>query len=587
MKKKLIPPQVYDLIFFSFTFVFFFQFYSYHLHYREQFQLFLFSSDYFCHYASFPGGISDYIGNFITQFFFYSSLGALLIAFLLLALQKTFWLTLKNSSSKIIFYPITFIPSLLYFALLCDENYLMGGLIAVILMNAFCVISFHLTKHTKTKWFLFILTPVVYWLAGGLVYFYVLFTILIHSSNSLKNFKQIAILLSLLAEAIAIPFIAKHIIIQYPLIRFFIGVNFYRYPNIISFAAGLISLIIVLTPFLLNLRNKVKKQTFKPVWTPIFFTIILIIGGSFIIKSADFEKEEVMAYDFYARFRQWNKIISMADKKSPDTPLSVSYLNLALAKKGKLGESMFNYYQNGTEGLIPSFTKDFTIPLVGGEIYYHLGFINTSQRYSFEAMESLPLYQKSVRVIKRLVECNLIQGNNTLALKYLSLLKKTFFYKKWANVITKFAGNDKALLSHPEYGWLKSHLSQHDFLFNDENKDTMLGLQLTSNWPDSQMLYEYLMCYCLLNKNLDNFMQYLFLGKNIKYKHLPKSFQEAIAYVMMSPSFKGDKSMLKMISPDIKKQLTKFMQCYKQTNNMKKMKKAYGDTYYYYLLTNN
>ncbi len=587
MKKKLIQLQIYDLIFFSFTFVFFFQFYAYHLHYREQFQLFLFSSDYFSQYALFPGGISDYIGNFITQFFFYSSLGALLIAFLLLLLQKTFWLTLKNSTSKTILYPLSFIPSLLYFALLCDENYLIGGLIAVILMNAFCLVSFFLTKRIKTKWIFLILIAVVYWLTGGLVYFYVLFIILNLSSNSLKNYKQIGLLLLFIAEAIAIPYIAKYFIIQYPLLHFFIGVNFYRYPNIISFAAGLISVIIVLTPFLLNIKKIERTHALKAGWTPILFIIIMILGGSFIIKEADFGKEEVMGYDFYARFRQWDKIISMADKKAPETPLSVSYLNLALAKKGKLGESMFNYYQNGTEGLIPSFTKDFTIPLVGGEIYYHLGFINTSQRYSFEAMECLPLYQKSVRVIKRMAECNLIQGNNTLALKYLSLLKKTFFYKKWATVITRFVGNDRAILSHPEYGWLKSHLSQHDFLFNDENKDNMLGLQLTSNWPDSQMLYEYLMCYCLLNKNLDNFMQYLFLGKHIKYKHLPKSFQEAIAYVLMPPSFKGDKSMLKMISPAIKKQLTSFMQTYSRTHNINKLKKNYGNTYYYYFLSNN
>ena len=35
-------------------------------------------------------------------------------------------------------------------------------------------------------------------------------------------------------------------------------------------------------------------------------------------------------------------------------------LNLALVKTGKSGDMLFNYFQNGTEGLIPEFGGDFT-----------------------------------------------------------------------------------------------------------------------------------------------------------------------------------------------------------------------------------
>ena len=88
-----------------------------------------------------------------------------------------------------------------------------------------------------------------------------------------------------------------------------------------------------------------------------------------------------MKYDYLTRMKQWNQIIKAAENKEPNSPFSVTCLNLALAKTGQLGDRMFHFYQNGTEGLIPTFQRDFTSPLPTSEIFYHLGMINSSQRY--------------------------------------------------------------------------------------------------------------------------------------------------------------------------------------------------------------
>lgn len=92
----------------------------------------------------------------------------------------------------------------------------------------------------------------------------------------------------------------------------------------------------------------------------------------------------------------------MAEKEIPSTPLEVVSLNLALGKTGQLGERMFQFYQNGTGGLLPDFVRDFNVPLMVNEVYYHLGMINTAQRFTFEAMEAIPSYQKVYVVISGL-----------------------------------------------------------------------------------------------------------------------------------------------------------------------------------------
>ena len=61
------------------VFIFFGVYYSYHLHYQEQFQMFLFTSDYFVEQVSHPGGMADYLGGFLTQFYYYSWAGAALL----------------------------------------------------------------------------------------------------------------------------------------------------------------------------------------------------------------------------------------------------------------------------------------------------------------------------------------------------------------------------------------------------------------------------------------------------------------------------------------------------------------------------
>ncbi len=61
--------------------------YPHHLHYQEQFQLFLFDSNYVWDIVRHPGGVADLLGRFCTQFFLYAWVGAAIIAILLSLVQ--------------------------------------------------------------------------------------------------------------------------------------------------------------------------------------------------------------------------------------------------------------------------------------------------------------------------------------------------------------------------------------------------------------------------------------------------------------------------------------------------------------------
>jgi len=313
----------------------------------------------------------------------------------------------------------------------------------------------------------------------------------------------------------------------------------------------------------------------------ILAAFLLISGFIFIKNKADFEKEEIMAYDFHIRMRKWDRAIALANKKEPTSPLSVTCLNLALAKQDLLGERMFKYYQNGISGLIPDFTRDFTIPMIAGEVYYHLGLINTAQRFAFEAMEALPNYQKSVRSVKRLAETNIINGEYALAKKYLHLLQKTFYYRHWATNALELIKDEKNIENHLEWGWLRKARIQNDFLFSEQEKENMLGQLFTHN-PENRMAFEYLLASALLKKDLQSFIRFYPLSKSLDYKVIPKHFQEALLYIWEVTNEDKSKSIPYPISSTIKARLDAYKRLYGNTRDARLMKKDFGDTYWYY-----
>ena len=564
---------------FGFVVCYFFAFlYPFHLNYQEQYQLFLFSGDYVLNFLAKPGGFSDYVGDFFTQFYFYSWVGAIIIAVLLVLLQRAVWFISKQLGAKPVFVPATFIPSILYWGLLCDENYLIGGLIVMLLVTGFTT-TFLMIKPIKIRMaFVLISIPVLYWMAGGAFVLLPLFAVVFEIFKRRLKVSQLALFAFVnLILAYAIPTLSKSWFLQYPLQQVFIGANYFRFPVTLPVLVGVVVLLLLVIPFVLQyLSLFVQSSNSKIVMASQI--VVLVFGGYFFVgRSVDMGKEEVMAYDFNCRMRKWDRVIAMAEKKTPTTPLSVTCLNLALAKEDLLGERMFTYFQNGIDGLMPDFVRDYTIPLIAGEVYYHLGFVNTAQRYAFEAMEALPDYQKSSRAVMRLAETNIINGNYEVAGKYLHLLQKTLYYKHWATNALQTMKDEKLIAQHPEWGWLRKCRTQQDFLFSEGEKDMMLGVLFRQNMQN-RMAFEYLMAYTLLTKDLKHFLQYFPLSESLNYRAIPKSYQEALYYAWTSTNNDPTKDIPYPVSNTIKQRFQAFQRTPGQAGH-----NEFSDTYWYYL----
>ena len=97
-----------SILFVGIAFLFWAIYYPFHLLYQEQYLLFLYIPSYFFDKLSYPGGVGEYIAEFLTQFYYYPYLGALIVALLLGGIQRLMYrIILKMQKNSIVVYSIT------------------------------------------------------------------------------------------------------------------------------------------------------------------------------------------------------------------------------------------------------------------------------------------------------------------------------------------------------------------------------------------------------------------------------------------------------------------------------------------------
>ena len=503
--------------------------------FQEQYQMFLFDTDYFLERIVLPGGLADYISEFLVQFYYMPVLGGAIIALLLMGIQAAVWGLMKQYGARHDFpgYLLSFLPSIALWCAMGDQNVLLSFVVA--LFGALVIGWIHNRFHNRLVkvGFELVSTALVYWFLGPVVFLYAALMI----GDTLKNAKQKGNVFSGIGYSVCILVLTIAWILlttqtlQYPLYRIFAGLNYYRYPGAISPLPFVVMVWAVVIPFLGMIPCRQKSlQKLQQSKVVIVLSYVLVIVASWFGIKASFDEMtyELIDYDFLVRTEQWDKIIEKAEKKPATTPLSVSCVNLALSQKGMLADRLFEFYQNGGEGLFPTFTRDMISPVSTAEIFFRLGMVNDAERYMFEAQEAIPNYRKSARLTRRIIECDIINGNYKVAAKLLRRLQKTLFYSNWANQTMALLGNEKAINRHPIYGKLRKYREKkQDFLFSDREMDQMLGL-LFLNDNHNKMAYEYLMCYELLQRDMEKFMQYYPLGRFVGYDHIPRTFQEIL-----------------------------------------------------------
>ena len=471
------------------VFLFWYVAYPHAMSYQEQYQLFLWTGDYFLERLCLPGGLADWLGEFVVQFYYLEWLGALLLALLFVTLQRlTEQLLPQNQGDRPMILdritrPVPLILSLLPVALVLwlmgDINVLLSLPVAVVLALALACMRMKKTL----SWTDALILPVAYWLIGPAICIYVIIRVI---QLGWKHLWTVGWLLAvqLMVYAWLLP--------QWPLQQVMAGLNYYRIP------------------------------LHHPQ-----------------LNGYDKDMYELIRMDYLVRHERWDEIVKRAGEYQVRTPFWSDCVNLALSQKRLLADRMFDFYQSGEDALIMPRTRDLTSMLPSAEAFWRLGMVNSAQRYMFDTQESILNGRKSGRCTKRIAECMIVNGHYKTAYKQLDLLKKSLFYRGWAEEVEALMKDETAINAHPVYGKLRQLRYKENFLYSYEEIDKMFGLLFMNN-TENKMALDYFLGQLLLKGDIKGFQQYLGLAQQYGgYRQMPLGYQDVMRCIQMQGNVQG------------------------------------------------
>jgi len=519
-----------SLAFCVFVFLFWYVGYPQALSFTEQFQLFLFDADYFISHLKYPGGFSVYLGEFFAQFFALLQVGAVVMSLLTILVQILIWKLAKREGANEDHYIVSFLPSVILIAVMGDVNVMIGFLVGSILSLFACCVYSALCDKKYIDWILVVLLPLLFYLASSATYVFVGYVILKKFTRTGMTLKTASFAIVVVLYTLAIV-VVSYYLSSFPLVRIASGVGYFRYD--IEFTASQIIFLgsLIVLPFVMGSIPEAWRIQSRTAEIAIEALLFMAIGYVVISNAFDPVKYRVMKYDYLTRTHKWDAIVAMAEKEEPSSPTEMSAVNFALAMRGELAERIFEFPQRTSEGLLPTFKREPLSCVMTSEIFFRLGMVNTAQRFMFEAQESLPYGQKSGRIMRRLAETNIINGQYAVAQRYLHVLEKTFAYRQWAKKTLAILGDEDKVDSHPLYGEMRKLRVEEDFYYSDTEMDQMLGLLFMRN-NSNRMALDYLLSLDMLTLNVEAFMNHLPLISRVRnYGQMPRAYQEVLCYV--------------------------------------------------------
>jgi hypothetical protein len=515
------------------------------LYYQYHEPIFFFDTRFFNEFLSYPGGFVEYISAFLSQFYYYSWVGALIISVIawLISLSTKNIIKSVGNTEQVQF--IHLIPAILLLVLHSSYDHQLSTSIGLLISLGFFNLYSKIVPHKYLlKIILYLgLSVILYFVAGGQFFLFTPLCIILEIS--LNRSYSIGLFYVLIAAII--PYIAVTYFFIFDLEDAYLhSLAFEDYykpllsPYILYFYFPFIMISSMLYNRLVN--NKTKKRIFKSTLlkSEVRYTVqilIIFVGGGLLLNSSfnDYKKTSLRV-DYYAHRSDWKNVLKIITPEVMNDKQIAFQFNRALYHTGELPEKMFIFPQPaGSEGLILTREIGFYLPILRSDLYFELGYLNESQHWVCEA---LAVNGYTPRNLQRLALISILKGEDGIANKCLNLLDKTLLFRGWAKQYRHYIKNKSLIIKDIQLRKIKSLMPNSDFIALPSAPENDLRSLLQHN-RSNKMAYEYMMAYYLLKRQLGNFIRNLKLFPYFGYSKIPRHYEEAIlAYLAVKGSEK-------------------------------------------------
>ena len=514
---------------------------------------------FFLLFLSYPGGPLEYLSAFLSQLFYYSWAGALVITVQAWLISLCIGYMLKATNSSRIHWIRFLLPTLL---LVLYIQYTYHFVTTLAFLTALLTACIYL-KATLSRAEIFscvsaflTLSVILYYLSGGA---FLLFAVICAIYELIFRFRWKMSLFYFLSAA-AIPYVLGLLIFRLSIIDAFSNLLPFSWKilkyNARKRAITIVYVLYLLPPLILLInglwqmlrkrlhfakkrtgRKSGKKHRNKISNLPaLIFSwygrspklkyvtellLLLTIAGSIVFFSRNENLRTRFKVDYYAYHKMWPELLTSA-QHNPENPFIAHAVNRALYHVGRLGYDMFSWPQH-PDYLFLSDKKYKWMYWQIFDVFLDIGVVNMAENALTECLEGLG---SRPMILQRLALINMVKGNLGSAKIYLGALSKTLFHAEWANNYLDRLETDPDLYGDKYIQHLRSLCLDKDHPTHSLPREEALSWLLEKN-SRNRMAFEYLMTWYLLNKHLGKFVQKIELVRDLGYTDIPAHYEEA------------------------------------------------------------
>jgi len=568
-------------IFFLAAFGYFFFVANYVLYFQETQALFVFSWDYIDKFLHKPGGLLEYAGRFITQFYAGRITGSLILT-VILTLPGVILLSIhrrKFQSYSLSLFSIL-IPSWLLMLMQANYYHLVEYNIGIILILAYYLFSV-LSDNKYFKILVIILWPLFYYLAGAYALIFALMHIIQSLFSDKGSHRYIDAFFMLLVAAVSSLVFWKILFFQ-PVehILFFplplLENTVYKF-TFFMMVCYLIFFPVIYSSGISEKFNWLNKRIY------LFLSVVFLsISSLFIlVKIYNPQTARVIELERLIFNEKWDEAIKFQEKRPARNLIGEYFYNVALSETGRLCDRLFIGNQDFGSGSLVLPWGDEHLNR-GAYFYYSVGLTNEAHRWAYEEMV---VYGYRPQNIKLLAKTSLINGDFRMARRYINILKRTIYYRDLASGYEKMADNPDLISSDPELFGKSMILPKSSFFIQFNEPQNNLPLLLSSQ-PENMKAFEYYMAGLLLTKNVEAVMNNVGKMKEAGYTLIPRFIEEAVLIYYNSTKIYPDLGGLE-VSLETRERFAEYFAAYvsarKNASTLKeKMEEGFGDTFWFY-----
>lgn len=380
-----------------------------------------------------PFGLIEYVGGFLTQFFYYPALGAtmLIAMWLLIAFAGIKAFKLEGAWRS-----LTIIPVACLMASVVDLGYwiyclMIPGYWFSQTLAYLCLLLLLWASNSTPRRFRFIWYIVICF-AGFPVFGWITYLFAVGFALSQLNEEakgKIEGVVVLIAACVAPLFFRFVLYDEIPVNDIYTaGFPLFKTTTDSSLRPVYPFFILVVATVIMSFGRVLPALKKVPAWAAYIVVgiVSMIAVWQTIFKDANYLYEMKMTQATMSD--DWQSVIRTAERTKSPSHTMVMLKNIALLNTGKLGDRSFELGNDGMDINNPDSLNVNIMHIAAPVIYYNYGKANYAMRW---CMEMAVPYGFSPFYMKMFARCAQVTGEKKLAQRYINRLHSLLFYKNW------------------------------------------------------------------------------------------------------------------------------------------------------------